>query len=98
MKIQHMRKQWIPGPSFFFPARSAPRASLRAKKEGLGTRLAIVSKAGYMFLQAKLHEVRVGPYEVDNQNSIDLLFSMLLMFTNMYTVPMVTVFFLVIGI
>ena len=39
MKIQHMRKQWIPGPSFFFPARSAPRASLRAKKEGLGTRL-----------------------------------------------------------
>ena len=39
MKIQHMRKQWIPGSSFFFPARSAPRASLRAKKEGLGTRL-----------------------------------------------------------
>ena len=29
MKIQHMRKQWIPGPSFFFPA---PRASLRAKR------------------------------------------------------------------
>ena len=39
MKIQHMRKQWISGPSFFFPARSAPRASLRAKKEELGTRL-----------------------------------------------------------
>ena len=37
--ILHMRKQWIPGPSFFFPAQSAPRASLRAKNEGLGTRL-----------------------------------------------------------
>ena len=34
-----MHDRWIPGPSFFFPARSAPRASLRAKKEGLGTRL-----------------------------------------------------------
>ena len=49
-----------------------------------------------MFLQAKLHEVRVdadGLYKVANQNNIDFLFSVLLMFTNMYTVPMVAVLF-----
>ena len=41
----------------------------------------------------KLELMLMDYIKVANQNNIDLLFSMLLMFTNMYTVPMVTVLF-----
>ena len=58
MKIQHMRRQWIPGPSFSFP-RVSPRVSLRTKKAGLGTRLSyniiiiMVTIASFLKIVAK---------------------------------------------
>ena len=44
MKILHMRKQWIPGPSFFFPVQSVSRASLRAKKRGTRDEASIIQQ------------------------------------------------------
>ena len=47
------------------------------------------NKAKYQVAEVNVDEL----YKVTNQNNMNFLFSMLLMFTNMYSVAMVTMLF-----